>query len=414
MMPDAGNMNDRSASADFQDEDDDTRTSMVEVLTWLGESKGLLVLLTLLAAAIAVVFAFLWPASYTARTTLLPPGAQQQSSSASALASLGALGGLAGVAAKTPDELYVALLTSDTVLRSLDQRFKLQQRYDYRSYEHLRKRIGKYITVTPDKKSGVISLQVTDRDPKFAADLANAHVVEITAVLDKLAVSEAQQRRVFFEQQLQSTKDKLVLAEQDLRKVQERSGVIVLDKQAEALIGGAAQLRSLISEREVQLRVLKTGATEQNPEVMRLNSELAGLRSELSRLESRRAPGNESENALDIPVGRLPEAAIEYIRARRELKLQETLLESMVRQYEIARLDEAKEGQVLQQVDKAVPPDYRSFPPRMLWVAGGAAAGLLLGIAWVVTRRYAAAIDAEDSEESASWHALGRAWRLRG
>ncbi len=413
MMPPASTMNDLSSTADYDDEDDAAQTSMVEVMTWLGESKGLLALLTLLAAAIAVVFAFLWPPSYTARTTLLPPGAQQQSSSASALASLGALGGLAGVAAKTPDELYVALLTSDTVLRSLDQRFKLQERYDYRSYVHLRKRIGQYIEVSPDKKSGVITLQVTDRDPKFAADLANAHVLEITKVLDKLAVSEAKQRRVFFEQQLQATKDKLVVAEQDLRKVQERSGVIVLDKQAEALIGGAAQLRGLISEREVQLRVLKTGATEQNPEVMRLNSELAGLRSELSRLESKRAKGD-SENALDIPVGRLPEAAIDYIRARRELKLQETLLESMIRQYEIARLDEAKEGQVLQQVDKAVPPDYRSFPPRMLWVAGGAAAGLLLGMAWVVMRRYAAAIDADDSEESASWHALGRAWRLRG
>ncbi|MEO8278338.1 MAG: Wzz/FepE/Etk N-terminal domain-containing protein [Ideonella sp.] len=406
-------MNDRTSSAEFDDEDDTEQTSMLEIMTWLGESKGLLAVLTLLATAIAVAFAFLWPPSYTARTTLLPPGAQQQSSSASALASLGALGGLAGVAAKTPDELYVALLTSDTVLRSLDQRFKLQDRYDYRSYEHLRKRIGNYIAVTPDKKSGVITLQVTDRDPKFAADLANAHVAEIAKVLDKLAVSEAQQRRVFFEQQLQSVKEKLVTAEQDLRKVQERSGVIVLDKQAEALIGGAAQLRALISEREVQLRVLKTGATEQNPEVMRLNSELAGLRSELSRLESRRAKGD-SENALDIPVGRLPEAAIDYIRARRELKLQETLLESMVRQYEIARLDEAKEGQVLQQVDKAVPPDYRSFPPRMLWVAGGAAAGLLLGIAWVVVRRYAATVSDDDSEDAASWQALGRAWRLRG
>ncbi len=189
--------------------------------------------------------------------------------------------------------------------------------------------------------------------------------------------------------------------------------MIVLDKQAEALIGGAAQLRALISEREVQLRVLRTGATEQNPEVIRLNSELAGLRAELSRLESRRAKGD-TDNALDIPVGRLPEAAIDYIRARRELKLQETLLESMIRQYEVARLDEAKEGQMLQQVDKAVPPDYRSFPPRMLWVAGGAMAGFLLAVCWIVLRRYAALARADDGDDGESWRALGRAWRLRG
>ncbi len=231
-------------------------------------------------------------------------------------------------------------------------------------------------------------------------------------MLDRLAVSEAQQRRVFFEQQLNTTKNKLIAAEQELRKVQERSGVIVLDKQAEALIGGAAQLRALIAEREVQLRVLKTGATEQNPEVIRLNSELAGLRSELSRLESRRQKGS-NDAALDIPVGALPEAAIDYIRARRELKLQETLLESMIRQYEIARLDEAKEGQILQQIDKAVPPDYRSSPPRMLIVAGGALLGLIFGVAWVVTRRYSALIKADGGAGAQSWQALGRAWRLR-
>lgn len=413
-------MNEHPTSAASQDEYDEEgpQVSMVELLTWLGESKGLLAGLTAGGAAISLAVAFLWPPTYTARTTLLPPGAQQQSGSAAALATLGALGALpGGISAKTPDELYVALLKSDSVVRSLDDKFKLQARYGVSSYEKLRKRIGKYVAVASDKKSGVITVEVDDEEPAFAAELANAHATEITKVLGRLAVSEAQQRRVFFEQQLHATKDKLVLAEQDLRKVQERSGVIVLDKQAEALIGGAAQLRALIAEREVQLRVLKTGATEQNPEVMRLNSELVGLRAELSRLESnknaRPSDGKDEANALEIPVGRLPEAAIDYIRARRELKLQETLLENMIRQYEIAKLDEAKEGQVLQQVDKAVPPDFRSFPPRALVVAGGTLLGLLLGVAWVLTRRYSALAREGNDAKAASWQALSRAWRLR-
>ncbi len=414
MMPPVPTMNESSQALEYDDEDQGPRVSMVDVLTWLGEGKGLIALVTIFAIAVSVAAAYLWPQSFTARTSLLSPGAQQQSASAAALVSLGALGGLAnGIGGKTPDELYVALLRSDTLLRALDQRFQLQERYEYRSFEHLRKRIGKYIAIEADKKSGVITLQVTDRDPKFAADLANAHVEEITKILDRLAVSEAQQRRIFFEQQLDATKNRLITAEQELRKVQERSGVIVLDKQAEALIAGAAQLRAQIAEREVQLKVLKTGATEQNPEVIRMNSELAALRSELARLESRQG-NRESGNPLDMQVARLPEAAIDYIRARRELKLQETLLESMIRQYEVAKLDEAKEGQLLQQVDKALPPDYRSFPPRLFFVAGGALAGLLLAIAWVVGRRYAQLASADDSANAASWQALGRAWRLRG
>ena len=193
--------------------------------------------------------------------------------------------------------------------------------------------------------------------------------------------------------------------------MQEKSGVIVLDKQAEALIGNAALLRGQISEREVQLRVLRTSATEQNPAVMRLNSELRGLRSELSRMESNQAgaPGS----AVDMPVGKLPEAAVDYVRARRELKLQETLLESMVRQYEVAKLDEAKEGPALQQVDVALPPDHRSRPLRAVIVLTSALLAMLLVSAWVVVRRYASTRQATDPSAASTSRALARAWSFR-
>ena len=166
------------------------------------------------------------------------------------------------------------------------------------------RRCRNYVRVTADKKSGVISVEVDDKDAKFAADLANAHEVEVTKLLGRLAVSEAQLRRAFFEKQLQDTKENLVKAEQSLQAVQEKSGVIVLDKQAEALITSAALLRAQISEREVQLRVLRTSATEQNPAVMRLNSELRGLRAELARMES--SQGGAPGSAVDMPVGRHP------------------------------------------------------------------------------------------------------------
>ena len=269
----------------------------------------------------------------------------------------------------------------------------------------------RYVRVSSDKKSGLITVEVDDESPKFAADLANAHREEVAKVLGRLAVSEAQLRRVFFENQLNETKENLIKAEQTLQAVQEKSGMIVLDKQAEALIGGAAQLRAQIVEREVQLKVLRTGATEQNPDVMRLTSELRALRAELARMESSKEASTGS--AVDLPVGKIPAAAIDYVRARRELKLQETLLESMVRQYEIAKLDEAKEGPGLQAVDVAVPPDHKSKPSRALIVFGGALLAFLVASVFVVLRRYTAESQKRDPSRAAAWSAFSRAWRLK-
>ncbi len=393
--------------------DDGPSVGMVELLTWVGEGKRTIALVTGIALVGSLAFALLLTPIYTARTTLLPPGSQQQGNSAAVLAALGPLGGLAGgLSPKTPDELYVALLKSDSVQRALAERFDLKTRYEVKTYEALRKVLPGYIRVSSDKKSGLISVEVDDRDSKFAADLANAHASEITKVLGRLAVSEAQLRRLFFEQQLKETKENLIRAERDMQHVQEKSGVIVLDKQAEALIGGAAQIRAYIAEREVQLKVLRSIATEQNPDVLRLSAELRALRSEMARMESTTQSGN-AGSAVDMPVGKIPEAAIDYVRARRELKMQETLLESMLRQYEIAKLDEAKEGPVLQQVDVAVAPDYKSKPSRALIVIAATLVGLLVGALWVVVRRYSTLAREQDPRSAAAWAAFRRAWSAR-
>ena len=392
--------------------DDSPAISLTEVLTWVGDGKRLIGAITLSAAVASVVLALLLPKTYTARATLLAPGSQQQSGSAAALAALGSLGGLVGGAApKSPDELYVAILKGDSVQRALAERFDLKVRYDVESYEALRKVLPTYVRVSSDKKSGLISVEVDDKEPKFAAELANAHAAEVTKVLARLAVSEAQLRRAFFEKQLTETKEHLIKAEQELRLVQEKSGVIVLDKQAEALIGGAAQVRALIAEREVQLKVLRTAATEQNPEVIRLSSELRALRGELARMESSR--GGNAGSAVDMPVGKLPEAAIEYVRARREVKLQETLLESMIRQFEAAKLDEAKEGPALQQVDVALPPDRKSKPSGPLIVLASSLLALLASTALVVVRRYSAWSRALNPQDAQAKSKLASAWKWK-
>lgn len=385
---------------------------LVNLLTWLGEAKRLIAVVTGAAFVVAVLAAVLLPPRYTARATLLPPGAQQQSGSASALAALGALGGFAGgLGAKTPDELYVALLKSDSVVRALDARFSLKERYDIPYFEALRKAFPGFVRVAADKRSGVITVEVDDKDPAFAAELANAHAIEITNILGRLALSEAQKRRSFFEQRVKETKENLVKAEAELQSVQERSGMIVLEKQAEALIAGAAQIRATIFEREVRLKVARISATDQNPEVVQLLSELRALKTELARMESAR--GGSPGSAVDLPVGKLPQAALDYVRARRELKLQETLLEAMVRQLEAARMDEAKEGPLLQEVDRAVPPDYKSKPARALLVATVTLFALICVVGWIVVRRYSAERDESDPEGLVQWRAMKNSWALR-
>jgi tyrosine-protein kinase Etk/Wzc len=399
------------------DLDEGPTIGLLDLLTWLGEGKRTIGLVTGLVVIVALAYALLKAPIFTARTTLLPPSSQQQSTSAAALAALGSLGGLAGgIAAKTPDELYVNLLKSDSVQRELATRFDLYKRYGVESYEVMRKTMQQFVRVTSDKKSGVITVEIDDEDPKFAAELANAYAGEVTKLLGRLAVSEAQQRRLFFDQQLKDTKENLVKAEQALRAVQEKSGMIVLDQQAEAIIKAVAELKARIIEREVQLKVLRTSTTSQNPDVQRLNSELGALRSELARMESAVPAGVKSASGpagIDIPLHRLPAAAVDYVRAAREVKFQEAMLAGMLRQYEAAKLDEAKEGPVLQQVDVALPPDRKSKPSRALIVLGGMLAALLLSSAFVIWRRYRALVREQDPEAAQAWERMAAAWRLR-
>lgn len=406
-------------SAQRSDEDRDEgapegpQISFLDLLTWLGDGKKFIAGLTATAAVVSLAYTLTLKPIYTARTSLLPPSSQQPSGSTAALAALGSLGGLAGgLGVKTSDELYVALLRSESVTRALDERFGLKGRYEIKTNEALRQAIPQYIRVSSEKKTGVISIEVDDEDPAFAASLANAHVGEVTKVLSRLAVSEAQQRRLFFDQQVKETKEKLVKAESDLQRVQKQSGVFVLDKQAEALVTSAAQVRTLIAEREVQLRVLRNSSTERNPDVIRLLSEIGALRSELTRMES--SQGRPSEGTLDMmTMGKIPEAAIEYVRARRELKLQETLLEAMVRQFEMAKLDEAKDGPLLQQIDSALPPDRKSKPSRAKIVLASTLLTMLVAAIAVVLRRYAALSENNDPNAKAAWSGLKKAWRLR-
>jgi uncharacterized protein involved in exopolysaccharide biosynthesis len=226
-------------------------------------------------------------------------------------------------------------------------------------------------------KDGMIHISVEDRDPRRAADLANGYIDQFRLQSQHLAIGEASQRRLFFEQQLEQAKDNLANAEEAMKETEQKTGVIQLDSQARALIESAASLRAQVAAKEVQIQGMRTYATGENSQVVQAQQELESMRAQLAKLGGSE---DSASGGLIVPKGQVPEAGLEYIRKLRDVKYNETIFDILARQFEVAKLDEAKQGALVQVVDPAVPPDRRSFPKRGLLVIGATALGLFLGV----------------------------------
>ncbi len=393
-------MNDPQSISNAVIEEDEI--SLLDLAIALGEEKKTLFALPTLFGAVAVVVSLLMTPIFTAKTVMMPPQ-QQQSSAASALASLGALAGIAGSAAgiKSPDEMYVAFLQSATLQNALIEKYKLQERLKSENLSETRVALKRVVRIATDKKSGLLSIEVDDKDPAFAAELANAHVAELKLMLGKLAVTEAQQRRVFYEQQMLKTQEALAQAEADFRAAKESSGMQVTAVIAEAGVRASAELRAQIATREVQLQALSRFATAQNPDLQRISSELSAMRAQLSKLEQ----GNGGTDKA-TPT---QQAAV---KAYREIKAREAMMGVLTAQYESARVDEAKEGPLVQQVDVATAPERKAKPKRAMIVIVTTLAGLFLGILLAFIRQ-AMKKGAKDPETAERFSQLKRAWSLR-
>lgn len=334
-------------------------------------------------AAVAAAVAFLLPDMYTASAVILPPQQQTQP----VLAALaGQLGGgavsLKDLGLKNPADLYVGILGGRTIADEIITRFKLRERYKKETLEETRKKLARRTSLEAGKDT-LITIAVEDPSPEQAAAMANAYVEALQAQNSRLAITEASERRLFFERQLEAEKKALAEAETQLKTAQERTGMLHLNGQVEAAIRSVAQVRAEISAREVALQRLRSGATEQNPEVVRQQAELRELRQQLASLQSAGAPAPGSPL---IPTGRVPTTSLEYVRALRELQYHQTLFEMLARQYEAARIEEAKQAPLVQVVDRAVPPDKRSGPPRTLIILLGAVFSPAVVAAWILAQ----------------------------
>ena len=348
----------------------DDGLSLIDIAVPLLQNAKLLLLAPFLAGAVGFAASSLIPPTYTATTTFLPPQ-QQQSAAASAMASLGALSGFVGAAGafRAPGDQYVALMQSVSVSDRLIDHFKLRDVYDVRYRFEARKELARRVRISLGKKDGLISVSVDDRDPQRAADLANRHVDELRRVTSALALTEAQQRRVFFEAQLSQTRDRLTAAQQALQRSGFTAGALRAEPRAAA--EGYAKLQAEVTAAEVRLQTLRRGLADSTNEVQQQQTLLGALRGQLAKLESS------------------PDAAStgDYVSKYREFKYQETLFELFSRQYELARLDESREGALIQVVDQAVAPEWKSAPRRLLISIGTAFGAALALIVFVLTRQ---------------------------
>ena len=395
-------MSELNQTAHTAAEAEDDEISLIDLAIALGEEKKTLFMVPAITTTLAIVVSLLMTPIFTAKTVMMPPQ-QQQSGAASALASLGALAGLAGGAAgiKSPDEMYIAFMQSETLQNAVIKKLELQERYEKKTLFETREQLKQNVKIVADKKAGLITIEADDKDPEFAAKLANTHVEELRSLMGRLAVTDAQQRRVFFEHAIAKTQAELADAEANFRSAKEKSGMQVTAVIAETAVKAGAEMRAQIAGKEVQLAAMGNFATPQNPELQRLAGELAALRAQLKKLEQ--GSGGDEKTT---PLQQLA------VQSYRDIKAREAMMGVLVAQYESARVDEAKEGPLIQQVDVAVAPERKSKPKRAIMVLVFAFAGLFLGVLIAFVRR-AWRKASEDPQSASQFTHLKAAWRLK-
>jgi uncharacterized protein involved in exopolysaccharide biosynthesis len=353
---------------------DDDEINLMDLLLVIAKHNRFIMRLTGSAALVAVVISLLMDNVYTAKTVILPP--QQGASTASMV--LGQLGGLAGLAGpagiKNPNDLHIGMLKSRTVADKMILRFNLQQKYEAKTLEATRLALTG-ATVIASGKDGFITIEYSDKDPKFAASVANAYVEELDKLNNTLAVTEASRKRLFFETQLKAARASLDVAENALKQTQERTGMIQPEAQSGALINAVANLRAQIAAKEVELAAMGAFATPQNPDYRQIQQVIVGLRAQLAKLEA-----NSASRDVKVPTDKLPETGLEFLRKTREFKYQETLFELLSKQFEIAKIDESKDATLIQVVDKALVPEQKSKPKRSLIVMLATLMAFFLGV----------------------------------
>ena len=355
----------------LESRDQEGEVNLMDLLLVLAKYNRLIITLTFLGAVLAVTYVMLATKIYTAKTVLLPP--QQESQSASALLSSLGGGGLAQLASGA--NLMLGVLASRTLADEVIQRYNLQSYYEQKSLTGTRSALWGAASVKADK-GGFITIEFSDKNPRLAAAIANAFVEELAKINQKVALTNAARRRLFFENQVKMTRDNLAAAEVELKRMQEKTGIISLDRQSGIALQAVASMRAEIASKEVELSAMRGYATEKNPNYQRLQEVISGLRTQLTKLEQTNTGRGDSK----VSTGKLPQIGLKYARALRDLKEQEAKFEYLGKLLEGARIDESKDAPLIQVVDKAIPPEFPSKPAGLLILIIFTLLGFILGV----------------------------------
>ncbi len=376
---------------------DERESDSLELLLPIAQHWRSLLLVFIVAGILGTAYAFSLAPIFTARSLFVPP--QQQGNAASALASLGALAGVAGVGggAKSTGDEYVALMQSVTVRDRMIDKFALLSAYKVEFRDKAREILGKRSDFSVGKKDGLISVAVEDEDPKRAAAMANQYVEELRRLTSVLAVTEAQRRRMFFEEKLKETKDRLTTAQIALQGSGFTEGALKAEPRAAA--EGYAKLQADLTSAIVTLQTMRESLVDGSAEVQRQLAKVSALRAQVQAMEKSGSAGGEGVQA-------------DFVGKYREFKYQETLFDLMARQYELARVDEGREGALIQVVDSAQPPEHKTRPARLQFgLVTAAVAGFAYAMFLVLRGRLRSGL--ADPQEAQRWAALCVALKRR-
>ncbi len=353
--------------------DQEEEINLLDYWRILVKRKWLITRIVGVAFVTSIVVSLMLPKIYTGKAAILPP--QQDNAFGSLLSSglanspmggLGLAGGLLGM--KTPSDLWVGILKSNSVLDAIIDQFKLKTLYDLETLDETRKTLENNTKILM-KKEGIILVAVEDKDPKQAAAMANAYIAELDKINKKNGMSSGRRTRIFVEKRLAEAKTDLSNAEDAVKRFLENNKAVKLDTQSEAIIGAIGEVKGALMAKEVELQTLLSFATPNHPQAEILRAEVEGLKDRMHELsEGDSKLDNTGSKDIFIPTAKMPHLGLQYVRLLRKVKVQETLYTLLTQQYEMARIQEAKDSPTVQILDVAKAPEKRTKPKRTIIV----------------------------------------------